>query len=130
MIKILVLDDEKGLCEQMKDFFSYRGYKIFTTISGEQAMALIKKEKPDILLLDIRMEGTIDGLGVLKQAKEKDPKVKVIMITAIKDEDTKRQAFSLGASEYITKPFSYDNLETIITHTVNAILREREGAPK
>ncbi len=129
MIKVLVLDDEKGLCEDMKEFFAYRGYKVFAATSGEQAVSIIKKENLDILVLDIKMEG-IDGLKVLKTAKEKDPKVKAIMVTALRDEDMKRQALSLGASEYVTKPFSYEKLETLIIHMVNDILKEREGAPK
>ena len=73
MIKVLVLDDEKGLCEDMKEFFAYRGYKVFAATSGEQAVSIIKKENIDILVLDIKMEG-IDGLKVLKMAKEKDTK--------------------------------------------------------
>ena len=129
MIKVLVLDDEKGLCEDMKEFFAYRGYKVFAATSGEQAISIIKKEKLDILVLDIKMEG-IDGLNVLKVAKEKDPKVKAIMVTALRDEDIKRQALDIGASEYVTKPFSYEKLETLIIHMVNEILKEREGAPK
>ena len=129
MIKVLVLDDEKGLCEDIKEFFVYRGYKVFAATSGEQAVSIINKEKLDILVLDIKMEG-IDGLKVLKTAKEKDPKVKAIMVTALRDEDMKRQALALGASEYITKPFSYEKIETIIIHMVNQILKEREEAAK
>ena len=129
MIKVLVLDDEKGLCEDIKEFFTYRGYKVFAATSGEQAVSIIKKENLDILVLDIKMEG-IDGLKVLKTAKEKDPKVKAIMVTALRDDDMKRQALSLGASEYITKPFSYEKIETIIIHMVNQILKEREEATK
>ena len=129
MIKVLVLDDEKGLCEDIKEFFVYRGYKVFAATSGEQAVSIINKEKLDILVLDIKMEG-IDGLKVLKTAKEKDPKVKAIMVTALRDDDMKRQALSLGASEYVTKPFSYEKIETIIIHMVNQILKEREEATK
>ena len=129
MIKVLVLDDEKGLCEDMKEFFTYRGYKVFAATSGEQAVSIIKKENLDILVLDIKMEG-IDGIKVLKMAKEKDPKVKAIMVTALRDEDMKRQAIALGASEYITKPFSYEKIETIIIHMVNQILKEKEEATK
>ena len=129
MIKVLVLDDEKGLCEDIKEFFVYRGYKVFAATSGEQAVSIINKEKLDILVLDIKMEG-IDGLKVLKTAKEKDPKVKAIMVTALRDEDMKRQALALGASEYITKPFSYEKIETIIIHMVNQILKEKEEATK
>jgi len=125
MIKVLVLDDEKGLCKDLKEFFDYRGYNVFAATSGQEAISIVKKENLDILVLDIKMEG-IDGLKVLKEAKEKNPKVKAIMITALRDEEKKRQALSLGANEYVTKPFNYDRIENIIIHMVNDILRERE----
>ena len=129
MIRVLVLDDEKGLCEDLKEFFDYRGYRVFAATSGEQALSIIKKEKIDILILDIKMEG-VDGLKVLKTAKDKDPNVRAVMVTCLRDEDMKKRALELGANEYMTKPFNYDKLETIIIHMVNSILKEREGAPK
>jgi DNA-binding response OmpR family regulator len=124
MIKVLVLEDEKGLCDDMKEFFTYRGYKVFSATSGDHAVSIIRKEDLDILVLDIKMKGT-DGLKVLKQAKEKNPKVKAIMITALIDDASKRRALELGASEYIKKPFSYDELEAIVIHIVNDIMKER-----
>ncbi|MBU0682783.1 MAG: response regulator [Candidatus Omnitrophota bacterium] len=124
MIKILVLDDEKGAGEQLVDFFAYRGYKVFNTIGGEQAILMLKKENPDILLLDIKMAGP-DGLDVLRAAKEFNPEVRAIMITALKDADKKRQAKELGADEYIVKPFSYEELESLMIRVVNEIISER-----
>src|SRR3989338_137318 len=118
MIKVLVLDDEKGLCRDLKEFFDYRGYKVFAATGGSEALSIVKKEHLDILVLDIKMEG-IDGLKVLKEAKEKDPKVKAVMITALRGENIKKEAFELGANEYITKPFNYDKVENVIIHLVN-----------
>ena len=126
MIKVLVLDDEKGLCKDLKEFFDYRGYKVFAATSGSEALSIVKKEHLDILVLDIKMEG-VDGLKVLKEAKEKDPNVKAIMITALRSEDKKKEAFEIGANEYITKPFNYDKVENVIIHLVNDILKDREG---
>lgn len=129
MIKILILDDEKGLCEHLEQFFKYRGHTVFTATNGKDALSIIKKQKPQILLLDVRMEG-IDGLEVLKKAKEGNPNVKAIMITAMDDEATKLRAKELGADEYLTKPFSYDVLERVIIHTVNEVLRFEETGKK
>ena len=126
MIKVLVLDDEKGLCKDLKEFFDYRGYKVFAATSGQEALSIVKKEHLDILVLDIKMEG-VDGLKVLKEAKEKDPNVKAIMMTALRSEDKKKEAFEIGANEYITKPFNYDKVENVIIHLVNDILKDREG---
>lgn len=125
MIKILILDDEKGLCEHLEEFFKYRGYTVFAATNGKDAISIIKKEKPQILLLDIKMKG-ISGLDVLKKAKEGNTNVKAIMITAMDDETTKRQAKQLGADEYLTKPFNYDTLEKLIIHLVNEVLKLEE----
>ena len=127
MIKILVLDDEKGVTEQLHSFFDDRGYKIHAVTSGKQAISAIDKENPHILLLDIKMEG-VNGLDVLKYAKEKNKKVKAIMLTALKGENSKTQAMRLGADEYITKPFSLERIENLIIHMVNEILDEKEKA--
>ena len=129
MIKILILDDEKGVCKHLEEFFKYRGYTVFAATNGKEALSIIKKQKPQILLLDIRMEG-INGLDVLKKAKKDNANVKAIMITAMDDEATKLQAKELGADEYLTKPFSYDALEKLIIHMVNEVLRLEETGKK
>ena len=129
MIKILVLDDEKGLCRKIQDFFVYRGYKVFAANTGKDALAVLKKESPQILVLDIKMDG-INGLDVLKKAKEDNPNVKAVMVTALAEEATRKQAKALGADEYITKPFSYDDLEKLIIRFVNDVLRLEEAQNK
>ncbi len=123
MIKILVLDDEKGLCEQLHDFFACRGYRVFGVTSGKEALEVIDKENPQILFLDIMMPG-VDGLDVLKKAKEKNDKVKVIMLTALRDEDKRIRAKELGADEYLVKPFDYSEIERLVIHMVNEVIRE------
>lgn len=128
MIKILILEDEKGTCDQLVEFFKYRGHAVFGATSGKDALSIIDKEKPQILILDIKMEG-ITGLDVLKKAKEGNPNTKAIMITAMTDEASKLKAKELGASEYMTKPFSYDMLETLIIRLVNEVIK-LEGIKK
>jgi two-component system response regulator (stage 0 sporulation protein F) len=123
MIKVLVLDDEKGLCEQLHDFFACRGYRVFGVTSGEDALKVIDKENPHVLFLDIMMPG-VDGLEVLRHAKEKNDKVKVIMVTALRDEDKKIRAKELGADEYLVKPFDYKEIERLIIKMVNEAIRE------
>lgn len=129
MIKILILDDEKGLCDQLKKYFRKRGYTVFAVTNGKEALSVLKKESPQILVLDIRMDG-VTGLDVLKKAKEDNPKVKAVMITGLDDEATKNQAKQLGADEYLTKPFSYDILERLVIHKVNEVLKDEETQNK
>jgi DNA-binding response OmpR family regulator len=125
MIKILILEDEKGTCTHIERFLKYRGYKTFAATNGKEALAIIKKESPQILFLDIMMEG-INGLEVLEKAKKENPKVRAIMITAIDDVGTRQQARNLGADEYITKPFSYDILEKVLIRLVNEVIKTEE----
>lgn len=125
MIKILILDDEKGLCDQLKKCFRKRGYTVFAVTNGKEALSVLKKESPQILVLDIRMDG-VTGLDVLKKAKEDNPKVKAVMITGLDDDTTKKQAQQLGADEYLTKPFNYDILEKLVIHKVNEVLKDEE----
>jgi len=129
MIKMLILDDEKGVCDQLEGFLTYRGYKVFGATSGKEALSIIKKEKPHILVLDIKMDG-VNGLDVLKKAKEGDPNVKAIMVTAMDDKATKLQAKELGANEYLTKPFSYDVLERLIIRMVNEVIKLEDTEKK
>lgn len=126
MIKLLILDAEEGICDQLKKFFDYRGYKVFAVTDTNDALSVIEKEKPHILVLDILMRG-VGALEVLKKAKEENPNVRAIMITVKEDETTKYQAKELGVDECITKPFSYDVLERLIIRLVNEVIKLRES---
>jgi CheY-like chemotaxis protein len=127
MIKILVVDDEPGICDMLKKTFSPIGFKVFTATSGPQALQLAKKEKPKIIFLDIRMPG-MSGLEVLEKIKEMDKQARVNIVTVIADEETKDKARRLGADEFITKPFVSEYLEEVMMRQVNGLLRQKERA--
>ncbi len=110
MAKILVVDDEQGVCDMLEKFLKIKGYEVSTALSGEEALALVKEEKPHIVLLDIRMP-EMDGLECLERIKEIDKEIGVIMITAIKQEEVGKKAMELGAYDYITKPLSLQYLQ-------------------
>ncbi|MFA5147081.1 MAG: response regulator [Candidatus Omnitrophota bacterium] len=118
MRKLLVVDDEHDICDFVKNFFGERGFQVFTALNGDEALALVKKEKPEIVLLDIKMNG-MDGIATLKHLKAIDRNIKVIMVTAMEDQDKMNEACRLGACEYITKPLILDHLE----QTVEKILK-------
>lgn len=113
MRKILVVDDEHEICDFVKNFFQERGFNVFTALSGEDALSIAKIEKPGLILLDIKMKG-MDGIATLKHIKEIDKNTKVIMVTALEDQDKIDDACRLGACEYITKPLILDNLEQVV----------------
>jgi len=113
MHKILVVDDEHDVCDFVKNFFEERGYSVLTALDGEAALEIIKKEKPELVLLDIKMKG-MDGIAVLKHIKDIDKDVKVVMVTALEDPAKVDEACRLGACDYITKPLVLDHLEQTV----------------
>lgn len=121
MPKILVVDDEFEICSFLKSFFEERLYDVSTATSGEEALRKIEIEKPQVLLLDIKMPGK-DGLQVLKEVKKKYPQVKVIMVTAVETSDKIEQAIKLGADNYITKPLSLEYLEMDVKEKISKLV--------
>ncbi|MFA6079463.1 MAG: response regulator [Candidatus Omnitrophota bacterium] len=112
--KILTVDDVEGIDSFLYDFFSARGYEVFNAMSGQEAVEIVKRERPRIVLLDIRMKG-MDGIETLKKIKEIDKTVSVIMVTGEKDEDVMKIARDAGADDYITKPLSLEYLDRVVS---------------
>jgi DNA-binding response OmpR family regulator len=110
MLRILVVDDEPHAVELLQEFLTAKGYEVLTAADGEEALQKVKEERPHAILLDVRMPG-MDGLEVLKRVREIDHEVGVIMVTAVHEEETGRQALQLGAFDYITKPLDLAYLE-------------------
>ncbi len=113
MIKILVVDDENETCALLERYLTKKGYQVFTALSGEDAVEIVKKEKPTIVLLDIRMPG-MGGIEALKKIKAVDKEIGVIMITAVKEEETAKETLKLGAYDYITKPMDLKYLDEVL----------------
>lgn len=113
MHKLLVVDDESDICDFVKAFFKDRGFHVFTALSGEDALSIAKKDRPDMVLLDIKMKG-MDGLAALKHIKELDRSIKIIMVTALTDQDKMHEAYKLDACDYITKPLILEYLEQTV----------------
>ena len=113
MRKILIVDDEIDICEFVKTFFEERGYEVLTAQNGDDALEVAKREKPELILLDIKMKG-MDGIATLKHLKDMDKKQKVIMVTALEDQEKMDEASRLGVSDYITKPLVLDYLEAAV----------------
>lgn len=112
-IPMLVVDDELGICDFLRGFFAHRGYEVKTALSGEAGLTLVKEFTPQVILLDVRMP-TQSGLDVLPQFKSRLPDVRIIMITVIEDEALAAQAKTLGAADYVLKPFSLGYLEQVV----------------
>jgi len=111
--KILVVDDEVQVVETLKEFLSAKDYEVHTATNGLEALEIMQKVKPRLVLLDIIMPG-MGGIDILKEMKKIDPHVGVIMATAVVDEEIAKRTLQLGAYDYITKPFNLDYLETVM----------------
>jgi two-component system alkaline phosphatase synthesis response regulator PhoP len=102
--KILVVDDEKNIVELIKFHLKKESYRIVEAYKGKDAIDLFRKEKPDLIILDLMLPD-MGGFEVCK-AIRKESKVPIIMLTAKGEEVDKILGFELGADDYITKPFS------------------------
>ncbi len=107
---ILLVDDEPELLSNLEGFLTPRGCTILKATSGEEALAQIVSGHPTLVLLDIKMPG-MDGLVTLKKLKAQWPELPVVVATAVGDRESMVQAYSLGAFEYLTKPYNLRNLE-------------------
>ena len=120
-MKILVVDDERVLVKGLKFNLENDGYQVITGSDGLQAVELARRERPDLILLDVMMPG-IDGLQACMQIREFSD-VPVIMLTAKSEEIDKIMGFECGADDYVTKPFHVLELKA----RIKALLRRSAG---
>jgi len=111
--KILVIDDEEHMCWALEKGLRQEGYQVITATRGKQGLELIRNENPSLVILDLKMP-EMDGLDVLIKAKDINPRLPVIMITAHGTIDTAIEAMKHGATDYITKPFDLDELKLVV----------------
>lgn len=114
-VSILIIDDEVELCQSLSEMLKEEedGYKVSVANSGKKGLEKIKEEVPDLVLLDIIMPG-INGVETLEKIRAIDKDILVIMLTAYQTVETAVKAMKLGAYDYISKPFNYEELKIII----------------
>jgi len=112
-VKILIVDDETIVRESLRDWMSDVGHQVLTAENGHQALEIIEKEKPAIAIVDLVMPG-MDGIELLKRAKEISPNIEVIIITAYGSIPTAINAMREGAYDYIEKPFCPERVELLV----------------
>ncbi|UCD32584.1 MAG: hybrid sensor histidine kinase/response regulator [Desulfobacterales bacterium] len=125
---ILLIDDEEGIRKVLGIYLSDMGYKVFLAENGEQGSRIFRKEKPPIVLVDIKMPG-MDGIELLRIIKEEIPDTEVIMITGHGDMDLAIKSLKLEATDFVTKPINDDVLEIALKRaheriTMRRLLRE------
>jgi two-component system response regulator AtoC len=121
MARVLVVDDEPDVLDLLDEFLTGKGYEVTTAQGGPEALRKAKAERPHAILLDIRMPD-MSGLEVLRRVREADREVGVIMITAVNEEETGREALKLGAFDYLVKPLDLAYLERSLWHQITMML--------
>ena len=103
MANILVCDDERSICQMLEIDLRKEGYKVETVMSRDDARRKIDSALYDVIVTDIRMPNTVDGMAVLAHARSVSPDSAVILMTALAELETAIQAIKAGAFEYIVK---------------------------
>lgn len=120
MTKVMIIDDDDAICAILKDVLEIEGYDVSYSLSGEEGVIKYMEELPSVLLLDLRLPG-MDGLQVLKEVISFDPDGIVIMITGYGSVDSAVGAIRMGATDYLQKPLSNDE----ITYKIESALRNK-----
>src|ERR1041384_4835026 len=112
--QILTVDDDSVTCELLCEVFAREGFSAVFANSGEAALATVAQQPPDLLLSDIRMKTRLDGLSLLEIVRREYPSIPVVLMTAFGSIETAVRAVKEGAFDYISKPFSIDELVAIV----------------
>jgi DNA-binding NtrC family response regulator len=123
VIRILLVDDEEDLVEFLAHRLLKRGFTVTATVSGQEALEVVKRQTFDVAILDQKMPG-MDGIELLEKVKEIQPFLEVIMLTGHGSIDTALEAGRLEAFRYLTKPYDYDDLLARI-HEAHASKKEQ-----
>lgn len=119
--QILIVDDEKSFVRSMGFALSEAGFRTLSANTGEDALTLLTKENPDLMLLDLRLPG-MSGMDVLAKTARLYPELPVVMISAHGDTRSAVQAVKAGATDYLTKPFALDEL----LHLIRSVTERRQ----
>jgi len=118
MNRVLVVDDNRDLGELTSEILKERGFRVNIAFDGVSALAKIKQESYDLMILDYRLPG-ISGLTVLEKTQQIRPNLKTIMISAFGNDSTRARARELGAYAFLDKPFNIDGLVKVVKKTLS-----------
>jgi two-component system, NtrC family, response regulator PilR len=113
MANILIVDDEQGMRQLLSLVFGRADHQVRAAESGAKALELLRREPADLIISDVKMPD-MNGIELLRAVREFLPEVAVVMMTAFATVDTAREAFKLGADDFIQKPFDVDELKLIV----------------
>jgi DNA-binding NtrC family response regulator len=114
--KVLVIDDESVICDACHMVLSERGHRVDRCMTGETGLHAIEQDPYDVVLLDMKLPD-IDGMGILKTIREKMPVTCVVVMTGYSTMSNAVEAMKLGAADYLSKPFTDDDLIEAVEET-------------
>jgi two-component system response regulator PilR (NtrC family) len=117
MSNILIVDDEQSYRQLLSLVFEGDGHTVRTAMNGRQALELIHAEPADVIISDVKMPD-MDGIEMLRSVRESTPDLGVVLMTAFASVETAREAFKLGADDFIQKPFDVEELKLIVKKTL------------
>jgi two-component system response regulator AtoC len=123
-LKILLVDDEPDIIEVIQDRLEAYGFTVITAGTGLEALKKLSVEKFDGVFLDVKMP-EMGGIEALEEIRKRDKKIPVIIITSSSSREAAIEAIAKGASEYILKPFEWEELKTKIQKVFNVSLEEQ-----
>lgn len=109
-MRLLVVEDERALCESIAKGLRLDGYEIDTVFDGEEAMGIISTDSYDLIILDLNLPG-MDGLDILKNMRASDNETNVLILSARGGLNDKIEGLDSGANDYLCKPFHFEELE-------------------
>jgi len=112
-VRIMVVDDEPSVLESFKMILKIKDYEVATFPDGPSALEKLEKDKYEIAFVDWKLPG-MDGLEVLRRIKEADPSIEVIIVTAYATEANHANAITMGALEYLRKPFLMEEIYELV----------------
>jgi len=127
--KIMVVDDEKGICQNVEKILSKNNYEVVCALSAAEALEKMKNESFSLMISDIVMP-EMNGLELLKQVKRDWPETRALMMTAYASTDTAMKAIRLGALDYVPKPFTPDELRISVKKALDGELVEAKSSEK
>src|SRR5437667_10569443 len=128
MPNILVVDDELGMRQFLTHLFQRDGHSIRTAENGRQAMEFLRQQPADVMISDVKMPD-MGGIELLRAARELQPSIEIIMMTAFANEGTAHEAFLLGAFDFVHKPFDNNLLREKVSRALQkiSIVREKQA---
>ena len=126
MANLLIVDDELSMRQFLTHLFQRDGHSIRVAENGRAAMSLLREQPADVIISDVKMPD-MGGIELLRAARELQPKVEVIMMTAFANEATAHEAFLLGAFDFVHKPFDNELLKEKVSRALDKIARAAEA---